>query len=192
MPPEACYLPPFPPHLQSAITPNLQALVCTTLAYQAAPGPILMPVISLPDDARLYPDLQERTYAASTRALRLKRMLDRQAEGSVPFAARKPTAREGGENGFYYAMAHPEVMHAPLAQIIKRKEIAIGVTIGGVAPTSAPAAVAPPPPPPSASANAEVLLLLLLFCQKIILTITRMLLRCILVCLLRSFCWELP
>lgn len=143
IPPEACYLPPFPPHLQSAITPNVQTLISTTLSGQAAPGPLPMPVISLPDDQKLYPDVQERSYAAITRAQRLKRMLDRQAENSIAFSSRKPLNREGGENGFHYVFAHPEVMQAPLMQIMKRKEIAIGVTIGGVA----PAAVSLPPAP---------------------------------------------
>jgi hypothetical protein len=72
LPPEACYLPPYPPHLQSAISPNLQSVLSYTLSYAAAPGPVIMPLIVLGDDAKVYPDVQERTYAAITRAQRLK------------------------------------------------------------------------------------------------------------------------
>jgi hypothetical protein len=124
----------------------VQSLVSTTLAGTPAPGPLPMPVIVLPDDVKLYLDVQERTYAAITRAQRLKRLLDRQVENALPFASRKPVVREGGENGFHYTLAHPEVMHAPLMQIMKRKEIAIGVTIGGVPPANpaVPSAGAPP------------------------------------------------
>ena len=122
LPPEACYLPPVAPHLYAAVTMPVQSVLSMTLAHQPAPGPVLMPVIQLPEDLKAFPDPQERAYVALTRAQRLKARLDRQPEEKQPFAAKRQLVRDSGEMGFHYTTSHPEVVETTLAAILKRRE----------------------------------------------------------------------
>ncbi len=172
LPPEACYLPPVAPHLYAALTGQVQMVLSMTLAHQPAPGPVVMPIIHMPDDAKNYADPQERQYVAITRAQRLKARLDRQPEEKQAFAAKRQLTRDSGDMGFNYVASHPEVVETTLAAILRRKEAvasqaaaaqaAAGASAAAAAAASAAAAAAaaaaagsPPkpggPPPPQMS-----------------------------------------